>query len=49
MNILRFVFLFIHIQKHGDYKLAISVHDMYNYITYTFVFILWIIWIEFFF
>jgi len=46
VNIFRFVFLFIHIQKHGDYILAMDIHDMYNYITYFIVFILWIIWFE---
>jgi len=46
VNIMRFVFLFIHIQKHGDYILAMDVHDMYNYITYSIVFIMWIIWFE---
>jgi exosortase/archaeosortase family protein len=46
VNILRFVFLFIHLQKHGDYLLAIEVHDLYNYITYFIVFILWIVWFE---
>jgi exosortase/archaeosortase family protein len=46
VNIMRFVFLFIHIQKHGGYDLAMSVHDMYNYIVYSIVFILWIIWFE---
>jgi exosortase/archaeosortase family protein len=45
-NIMRFVFLFIHIQKHGDYVLAMNLHDMYNYITYLIVFVLWIIWFE---
>ena len=46
VNIMRFVFLFIHIQKHGDYVLAMDLHNMYKYITYSIVFILWIIWIE---
>jgi exosortase/archaeosortase family protein len=46
VNILRFVFLFIHIEKHGDYTLAMDVHEMYNYIIYAMVFILWVIWFE---
>lgn len=46
VNILRFVLLFIHIQKHGGYVLAMDLHDMYNYITYIIVFILWLIWFE---
>jgi exosortase/archaeosortase family protein len=46
VNIIRFVLLFIHIQKHGGYVLAMDLHDMYNYITYFIVFILWIIWFE---
>ncbi len=46
VNIFRFVFLFIHIQKHSGYELAIDLHDMYKYITYSIVFILWVIWFE---
>jgi exosortase/archaeosortase family protein len=46
VNIMRFVFLFIHIQKYGGYVLAIDLHDMYNYIIYFIVFVLWIIWFE---
>ena len=46
VNIIRFVLLFIHIQKHGDYVLSMDLHDMYNYIIYGIVFILWIIWFE---
>jgi len=46
VNIIRFVLLFIHIQKHGNYVLAMEVHDIYNYITYFIVFVLWIIWFE---
>jgi exosortase/archaeosortase family protein len=45
-NILRFVFLFIHIQKHGDYTLAMDLHDLYNLILYSIVFILWVFWFE---
>jgi exosortase/archaeosortase family protein len=48
VNIIRFVFLFLHVQKYGDYQLKIDVHDMYTYITYVIVFILWVIWFEFF-
>ena len=46
VNIIRFVLLFIHIQKNGGYVLNIDLHDLYNYIIYTIVFILWIIWFE---
>ena len=46
VNIMRFVLLFIYIQKHGGYVLAIDVHDMFNYITYSIVFILLVIWFE---
>lgn len=46
VNILRFVFLFIHIQKNSGYVLAMDLHDLYNYIIYSMVFILWIIWFE---
>ncbi|MFC2081362.1 archaeosortase/exosortase family protein [Bacteroidota bacterium] len=45
-NIVRFVLLFMHIQKHGGYVLSIDLHDMYNYVIYGIVFILWIIWFE---
>jgi exosortase/archaeosortase family protein len=45
-NIMRFVGLFIHIQKHGNYTLAMDVHDMFNYIIYAIVFVLWVIWFE---
>ncbi len=48
VNIIRFVFLFIHIQKNNGYVLAMDVHDMYNLVLYGVVFILWIIWFEFF-
>ncbi len=46
VNILRFVFLFIHIQKNGDYALAMDLHDLYNIVIYSTVFILWVIWFE---
>lgn len=48
VNILRFVFLFIHLQKNNGYALSLDVHDMYNLILYSVVFILWIIWFELF-
>jgi exosortase/archaeosortase family protein len=46
VNIIRFVLLFIHIQKHGDYILAMDLHDMFTYVTYAIVFILWVFWFE---
>lgn len=46
VNIIRFVFLFIHVQKNGGYALTVDLHDLYNYITYSIIFILWIIWFE---
>ena len=45
-NIIRFVLLFIHMQNHGGYVLKIDVHNIYNYIIYGIVFLLWIIWFE---
>lgn len=45
-NIIRFIFLFIYIQNNSNYGLAMDVHDMFNYIIYGIVFILWIIWFE---
>ncbi|HLO57445.1 MAG TPA: archaeosortase/exosortase family protein [Bacteroidales bacterium] len=46
VNIIRFVLLFIHLQWFGDYRLTMDIHDIYNYVTYGIVFILWFIWIE---
>ena len=46
VNILRFVFLFMHIQKYGKYMLHIDVHDLFDYIVYTLIFLLWILWLE---
>ncbi len=48
VNITRFVFLFIHVQKNDGYARSIDVHDMYNLVLYGVVFVLWIIWFEFF-
>lgn len=45
-NILRLVFLFIHLQNHGMYLWKIEVHDMFNILVYSIVFILWVIWLE---
>lgn len=45
-NVIRFVLLFIHLQKHEDYVLTMDFHDLYNYTVYFIVFILWIIWFE---
>jgi exosortase/archaeosortase family protein len=45
-NIARFVLLFIHLQKYGDYMFAMEVHDLYNIAIYSIVFILWVIWFE---
>ncbi len=46
VNVLRFVLLFIHIQKHGGYALAMDLHTLYTSIIYFFVFVLWVIWYE---
>ena len=48
LNFLRLLLLFIHLQKHGDYELAVSFHNISKYVVYGIVFILWIIWFEFF-
>ena len=45
-NLLRFVFLFIHLQHHGEYLWNLEVHDLFNIIIYSLVFVLWVIWIE---
>ncbi|HNW57823.1 MAG TPA: hypothetical protein PKM69_08620 [Bacteroidales bacterium] len=46
INILRFVLLFIHVQKYGDYNLNIDLHLLYNLVLYSIVFLLWIYWFE---
>jgi len=46
VNIVRFVLLFIHIQKHGGYVMSMDLHDMYNLVIYVIVFLLWIFWFE---
>jgi exosortase/archaeosortase family protein len=46
VNVVRFVLLFIHIQNNSDYVLSMDLHDMYNYIIYAFIFVLWVIWFE---
>lgn len=45
-NILRFVFLFIHLQNHGEYLWNMEVHDLFNVMIYAIIFIMWIIWLE---
>jgi exosortase/archaeosortase family protein len=45
-NIIRLVLLFMHIQKHGTYVGVVDYHDLYDYIIYGIVFILWVIWFE---
>lgn len=47
-NILRFVFLFIHLQEQGEYLWKMEVHDLFNVIIYGIVFAMWIIWLEYF-
>jgi exosortase/archaeosortase family protein len=47
VNIIRFALIFVHVQKYGDYMLKTDIHDMYTYITYGIVFVMWIIWFEF--
>jgi exosortase/archaeosortase family protein len=47
-NILRFVFLFIHLQNHGEYLWNMEVHDLFNIMIYSIIFIMWIIWLEWF-
>lgn len=46
VNILRFFFIFIHIQNNEGYKLTIEVHDLLDLIIYSFIFVLWILWLE---
>ena len=45
-NILRLVLLFMHVQKHGTYGGVMDYHDLYDYIIYGLVFLLWVIWFE---
>lgn len=46
INILRFVLLFEHIQRYGDYTLGIDLHLLYNLVLYSIVFLLWVYWFE---
>ncbi|NJK97592.1 MAG: archaeosortase/exosortase family protein [Bacteroidales bacterium] len=46
VNILRFFFIFIHIQNNSGYQLGIEIHDLLDLIIYSFIFVLWVIWIE---
>lgn len=46
VNILRFVFLFIYIQKNPVYDKAMDVHATYDYIIYSIILIFWILWFE---
>lgn len=45
-NIIRLVLLFMHIQEHGTYVGLVDYHDLYDYLIYGLVFILWVIWFE---
>jgi exosortase/archaeosortase family protein len=47
-NILRFVFLFMFIQTHNISELRYDVHDVFNFVVYTIVFVLLIVWFEWF-
>ena len=47
-NIGRYTLLFVYIQKSNGYHLNIDVHTLLNIVIYTFVFILWVIWHEYF-
>ncbi len=45
-NIMRLVLLFMHIQKHGTYVGTVDYHNLYDYVIYGIVFLLWVIWLE---
>jgi exosortase/archaeosortase family protein len=45
-NIMRLVLLFMHIQEHGTYVGLVDYHDLYDYIIYGMVFLMWVIWFE---
>jgi exosortase/archaeosortase family protein len=45
VNVMRFVFLFIYIQNH-EISETMDVHATYGYITYTIIFLMWILWFE---
>lgn len=47
-NVFRFVFLFIHLQNHGQYLWNMEVHDLFNVLLYSLIFLMWIIWLEWF-
>ena len=46
INIVRFVVLFVHLEKYGDSLTIIHVHNIYNYFIYAVIFVLWVIWFE---
>ena len=45
-NILRIVAIFMHLQTDLDEQASVEFHDYLKYVTYSLVFILWIIWLE---
>lgn len=46
LNIIRLVLLFIVVQRENGLEIALDHHDIYNAVIYAFVFILWVVWIE---
>lgn len=46
MNVIRFVSLFIYLQNHESYELAMDFHDIFDYVIYILIFVMWIIWFE---
>ena len=45
-NIVRLALLFMHIQKYGDYKLSMDLHELFNITIYSLIFLMWVLWIE---
>jgi len=48
MNAVRISFVLLHLVKHGDYKLTLSVHDLSDYFFYVVVFIMILIYLNWF-
>ena len=46
INVIRIVSLTISQYKNGDF-MKLEQHDFYNYIAYTLIFILWVVWVKF--
>jgi len=47
INVFRVCYIFIHVTVHrGKYLLGVDIHDLFNFVVYAAVFVLWVVWIE---